>query len=139
MVGRFAVAGALLARFFAGALLARFFADAFLARFFAGALLARFFAGALLARFFAGALLARFFVGCFVAMASPEAVTLSESFRLATSTWASAFDDVDEFELFRTRRALARWRNDADFMVSHRFEHADHEKIPRWNTGEQVL
>ena len=139
MVGRFAFLGALLARFFTGALLARFFADAFLARFFAGALLARFFAGALLVRFFAGALLARFFVGCFVAIASPEAATLSESLKLATSTWASALDDVDEFELFGTRRALARRRNDADFLVPHRFEHADHEKIPRRNTGEQVL
>jgi hypothetical protein len=120
-------------------LLARFFADAFLARFFAGALLARFFAGALLARFFAGALLARFFVGCFVAMASPEAVTLSESLRLATSTWGVSPRPRRRIRNVPDALALARWRNDADFLVPHRFEHADHENIPRRNTGEQVL
>jgi hypothetical protein len=87
-------------------LLARFFAGVLLARFFAGALLTRFFAGALLARFFAGALDARFFVVFFVAMASPEARTLSESLRLATSTAVSALDHVHEFDLLGAGRRL---------------------------------
>lgn len=157
--GRFL--GLLLVRFFAGvprgdvvalrgALLARFFAGALDARFFAGALLARFFAGvprgdvvalrgAVLARFFADALDARFFVVFFVAMASPEASTLSESLRVATSSATSALDQVHELDLLGSGWRLAGRGNHADLLIAHRFEHAQHEGVARRDPSEQVL
>jgi hypothetical protein len=158
-VGRAALAGATVERRFFGAALARFFAGAFDARFFAGAFDVRFLAGALLARFFAGALLARFFAGAprgdvvalrgafdarffvvfFVAMASPETSTLSESLPQATSTVASAFDDVDEFDLLGTRGRLVGGGNHPDFLVADRFEDAHHQRVPGGHTGAHVL
>lgn len=50
-----------------------------------------------------------------------------------------ALDDVDELESLGSRRRFDRCRNQADFLVPHPLQHADHERVASRHPGKYVL
>lgn len=48
-------------------------------------------------------------------------------------------DDVHELETFGLRRRFGRWRNHANFLITHGLENANQERVLRGHLSEKVL